>query len=215
MVFRLLPQIYSHANQCPYRRFKTIDCRVRWTLDRCLSVYGDHTHYRCVIVEAIALVWGRNFTIDLTFSLRNLATWHTANSHLQKSLYFCIWVYVLSQISVLRNISLIIFPRAQLRVYVLQGRLGSSSKWSICSSRLRTQLKIRAVKVYVLGRLGPSCKSVYVLIDFPQDPAFQYEYTPWGPLSTQLFADKNTVYRAVVPHFHNPTNLVFLCVSLY
>ena len=107
------------------------------------------------------------------------------------------------------------FPRAQLRVYVLQGRLGSSSKWSICSSRLRTQLKIRAVKVYVLGRLGPSCKSVYVLIDFPQDPAFQYEYTPWGPLSTQLFADKNTVYRAVVPHFHNPTNLVFLCVSLY
>ena len=91
----------------------------------------------------------------------------------------------------------------------------SSSKWSICSSRLRTQLKIRAVKVYVLGRLGPSCKSVYVLIDFPQDPAFQYEYTPWGPLSTQLFADKNTVYRAVVPHFHNPTNLVFLCVSLY
>jgi hypothetical protein len=97
---------------------------------------------------------------------------------------------VLSQISVLRNISLIIFPRVQLRVYVLQSRLGPTSKWSICSSRLRTQLKIRAVKVYVLGRLGPSCKSVYVPIDSPQDPAFQYEYMPWEPLSTQLFADK-------------------------
>ena len=36
------------------------------------SVYGDHTHFRSVIVEAIAPVWGRNFTIDLTFSLRNL-----------------------------------------------------------------------------------------------------------------------------------------------
>jgi hypothetical protein len=82
------------------------------------------------------------------------------------------------------------FPRVQLRVYVLQSRLGPSSKWSICSSRLRTQLKICAVKVYVLGRLGPSCKSVYVLIDSLQDPAFQYEYMPWEPLSTQLFADK-------------------------
>jgi hypothetical protein len=49
-----------------------------------------------------------------------------------------------------------------------------STKWSICSSRLRTQLKIRTVKGYVLGRLGPSCKSVYVLIDLPQDPAFQF-----------------------------------------
>ena len=36
-------------NQCPYRRLKTIDRRVR------CPVYGDHTHYRCVIVEAIAL----------------------------------------------------------------------------------------------------------------------------------------------------------------
>jgi hypothetical protein len=30
------------------------DRGVRWTLERCFSVYGDHTHYRCVIVEAIA-----------------------------------------------------------------------------------------------------------------------------------------------------------------
>ena len=47
MVFRLLPQIYSHANQCPYRRFKTIDCGVRWTLDRCFSDYEDHTLSLC------------------------------------------------------------------------------------------------------------------------------------------------------------------------
>ena len=36
-------------NQCPYRRLKTIDRRVR------CPVYGDHKHYTCVIVEAIAL----------------------------------------------------------------------------------------------------------------------------------------------------------------
>jgi succinate dehydrogenase hydrophobic anchor subunit len=66
-----------------------------------------------------------------------------------------------------------------------------------------------------LGRLGPSCKSVYVLIDFPQDPAFQYEYICPGnrsaPSSSQI---KNTVYRAVVPPFHNPTNLAFLLLML-
>ena len=33
-----------------------------------ISVYGDHTHFCSVIVEGIALVRGRNFTIDLAFS---------------------------------------------------------------------------------------------------------------------------------------------------
>ncbi len=52
------------------------------------------------------------------------------------------------------------------------------------------QLKIRGVKVYVLGRLGPNCKSVYVLIDFPQDPAFLLRVYTLGPLKTMLIQDK-------------------------
>ena len=54
----------------------------------------------------------------------------------------------------------------------------------------RVQLKIRAVKVYVLGRLEPNCKSVYVLIDFHQEAAFLLGvYTLW-PLKTMLVADE-------------------------
>ena len=52
------------------------------------------------------------------------------------------------------------------------------------------QLKIRGVKVYVLGRLGPNCKSVYVLINFPQDPAFLLRVYTLGPLKTMLIQDK-------------------------
>ena len=104
---------------------------------------------------------------------------------------FCIGVYVLSQIRIVKNT----FPdhifhgptqsicpagqtRTQLRngVYVL--------------APFRMQLKIRGVKVYVLGRLGPNCKSVYVLIDFPEDPAFLLRVYTLGPLKTILIQDK-------------------------
>jgi hypothetical protein len=57
-------------------------------------------------------------------------------------------------------------------INVLQVRLGPSSEWSICSSRL------------LLGN---------VPLDIPQDPDFQYEYMPRELLNNQLFA--YTKYR--------------------
>ena len=50
---------------------------------------------------------------------------------------------------------------------------------------------------------------------FPKIQLFNTSICPGNrsaPSSSQI---KNTVYGAVVPHFHNPTNRVFLCVSLY